>query len=340
MDFLYCFDENYAKVASVSIFSLIKNNEKVRIHAFITDVTKETQVALKNWLSNYGVSISFYETEDLLKDYASIFLHRKINVGTFGRLLASSVLPNEINRIIYLDCDTLIVGNLEELSDLSMGDSLLAGVYDMAMPPVGAKENLGYKKDDIYINAGVLVMDMQTWRKENVEESFLSFCREHPDTLFFDQDALNAVGHGRIKLLPPNYNLTFITSELPYNCAVKLLEPYTTKYYSEEVYCDAQKEPKIIHFATEIFGKPWYDPSYIRFADIWREYYNLTPWKSFPIAKRKYSRTKLIGIYKQICERVILIFYRQKKYDTVSRLYHLLYQRTHMIQRALRRIRC
>lgn len=340
MDFLYCFDENYAKVAAVSMLSLIRNNENVRIHAFVTDVTKETQNIFEKWLSDYSVSISFYKTDDLLKDYASVFSNRKVNVGTFGRLLSASVLPDSVNRIVYLDCDTLVVGNLEELSDLSMGDNLFAGVYDMAMPPVGAKENLGHKKDDIYINAGVLVMDMQTWQKEHVEESFLSFCREHPDTLFFDQDALNAVGYGRIKLLPPNYNLTFITSELPYDCAAKLLEPYTTKYYPREVYCDAQKNPKIIHFATEIFGKPWYEPSYIRFADVWREYYKLTPWKNAPIAKRKYSRSKAIGIYKQISESIILLFYRQKNYDTVSELYHLLYQRTHMIQRALRRIKC
>ena len=68
MDFLYCFDENYAKVAAVSMLSLIRNNENVRIHAFVTDVTKETQNIFEKWLSDYSVSISFYKTDDLLKD--------------------------------------------------------------------------------------------------------------------------------------------------------------------------------------------------------------------------------------------------------------------------------
>lgn len=333
IDVLYCFDENYAKVAAVSILSLLEHHKDLVIHVFTVGISDDTREKFEKWLRQYSVPIYFYNINDKVRKYKEIFIRRKVNVGTFGRLVAPSILPNTIEKLLYLDCDTIVLSELDEMINLPLTEDYLAGVYDMALPPVNVKGNLGFDENDVYINAGILYINMKLWRENNLEQMFYDFCREHPDAIFYDQDAINYVCHDRIYLLPARYNMTFITSELPLREAKRVLDTHTFELYSSEEYTNSQENVCIVHFASEIFGKPWFDVSNIRFADKWREYYAKTPWASRGFMKRKYSNNTIIGIYKKYCEKIITYFYLKKKYGAVVTLYNILYKFTHKIQR-------
>lgn len=336
MQVLYCFDENFLRVASVSIISLLKNNKNVFIHVFTNDKMDESsKCSLYNLVREYGGDICFYDVTKYMEKYKDIF-KQSTNIFICARLIAAIVLPVDIKKVIYLDADTLIVGDLSDLWNADNSGFYIAAVYDMALPPIGAKENLELKKNDIYINSGVLCINLSLWRQDNLTEKFYLFCQQNVDLKYIDQDAINFVCNGKILLLDPKYNMTFITSELPYNVAKQILDKYTFFYYSPYTFLQSQNNPIVIHFATEIFGKPWYDVSNIRYTHEWRKYNALTPWAKMEWVERRYSnKSRILNGYKAICEKMLTRFYLRKNYYVVGVLYNIFYRIPHCIQKQI-----
>ena len=182
---LYSFGEDYAKVAAVSMLSLVNNNTDIEIHAFTINISSSTVELMKKWLASKNVCINFYDINDKVDIYRKIYGHRMNHVGTFGRLLATNILPDNISEILYLDCDTLVLSNLDEIFKIQFNDNLLAGVYDMALPAVNVKNSLGLDDDAFYINAGIVYINLNEWRRKSLHDEFYTFCKNHPNAIFF-----------------------------------------------------------------------------------------------------------------------------------------------------------
>lgn len=339
MHILYCFDEAYSMVAAVSMLSLVKKNKNIIIHVLAINISLQCKEKFSNWLSEMDVKIFFYDVTDLLIPLGKAFEGRNVNIATFGRLFAASVLPEKIDKVLYLDCDTLIIDSLCEISNFNMRDYSIAAVYDMSLPPVGAKRELGYKENEIYVNAGVLYINLNYWREYDLEKRFVDYCMNYPDTTYLDQDAINLICHDSLLLLPAKYNMTFITSEIPFKNAIRMLDRNFYLYYDEQEFTISQKSPCIIHFAGELFGKPWYTESKIKYTDYWRQLRLQTPWSEELLHERHYSNNRYIAIYKKIVEKFITIFYRRGKYTIVSWLYSIFYKGAHKMNYIIKSIR-
>lgn len=161
-------DENYAKYAGVLIASVLYNaSVKDNLTFYILDggisETKKSEILeLKN-IKNCDINFVKIDNE-MFREYMSIKTHKYISLPTYYRLKLPTLLPN-VSRVIYFDCDMVVNSSLAPLFNKNLDDCVMAGVRDIN------KKML--KKNPSYVNAGMLVMDIDAMKRENCEEKFL-----------------------------------------------------------------------------------------------------------------------------------------------------------------------
>lgn len=129
-------------------------------------------------------------------------------LSIFGRYLIPKVIPAD--KVLYLDCDVMVRGSLHPLFEEDVDGYYLAGVPDYNVIFRGKlSERFGpdFKKEE-YVNSGVLLINNQKWREENLFEKLLAFSEKNASYLLWpDQDAVNVVCQKRKKMLPERYNV-------------------------------------------------------------------------------------------------------------------------------------
>lgn len=192
-----------------------------------------------------------------------------------------------MERVLYLDGDTIVKGSLLKLMQTEMHDNWIAGVKDTS-EKIRQRE-LGMDSD--YVNAGVILINMDKWREEKIGERLISFINTCPEKLSYaDQDVLNAVCAGKIEFLELKYNFNHDTNELAL--------PVLSDLYGldqEELY-ECVKD----HFANVVVwhyygtNKPWRKGERLGVSEKeFLKYYNKSRWK----AKRKFISKKKMLIY-------------------------------------------
>lgn len=175
--------------------------------------------------------------------------------ATYFRLLVGEILPPEASKAVYLDADIVVLGDLSELWNMEMNGKLALAVPDAyaksfhlgRMSRMAFKENVRFTSQSSYFNAGVLLIDVEGWRREAVGERALRFIKDYGENLAFrDQDALNCALQGRWGHLSPTWNF----HELP-DCLF-LWNSYL--YHLEDIQ-EAISKPKVVHFTSH--AKPW-----------------------------------------------------------------------------------
>ena len=159
----------------------------------------------------------------------------RLSIVTCFRLLAGDLLPPNAHRAIFLDCDVVVLGDLAHLWQTPTGKHPICAVRDTIIGSVGSPlglanhRELGLPADLPYLNAGVLLLDLDAWREQRLGERFLRYLEErHPQNGYRDQEAMNAVLRGSWGTLDPRWN------QLP----------------GSDV-----EDPWVVHYAT--WEKPW-----------------------------------------------------------------------------------
>lgn len=189
----------YNRYAAVTIVSLLENTSSpVEFHLLYDELKNSTCPA---WSENrqkyheieqkYGTKITFHHV--FVPEWCSEMpALRFFTIGTLLRLFIPEVL-SEVDRVIYLDCDIVVRGDIQSLWDENLGTS-----------SIGARSHVG--KSDF--NAGVLLMDLSAIRQNyDLTRSSLQFLSDHPKTPCLDQDALNFVFEDAYHQLDRKYNL-------------------------------------------------------------------------------------------------------------------------------------
>jgi lipopolysaccharide biosynthesis glycosyltransferase len=135
----------------------------------------------------------------------------RISMETYLRFLLPEVL-SEYDQAIYLDCDILVFSDLAELACMPMTEPVSAVVNDEA--EVGYCDDiLGFNKGE-YFNTGIMIMDLNAFRAQNISEKCISYLTTHPDAKYQDEEALNVVLRGHWCRLPLKWNLQWKLHEL------------------------------------------------------------------------------------------------------------------------------
>ena len=200
-----------------------------------------------------------------------------IAISAYARLFLSSFIPKDIDKILYVDCDVVFNNDITKLWKKNIAAYSIGGVLD-TLPDYKAKELIGLKNNDAYVNSGVLLINLDYWRNNNIEQQFIDFLLYHNGEIHHhDQGIINAVCKNRL-ILKPKYNLTSTYLSHPY----WLLEKTNTPFYTQDVVKDAIVKPAIIHFTEGFYNRPWISNSKHPMANVFRKYRNMTLWKNKP----------------------------------------------------------
>ena len=168
MDVVYIFDENYACYAGVSIESLLYNNQHlngIHIHAVVTAVSEGNIRKLKDTVARYGRELSIVDATDVEERLCGLKVPEyNGSRATYYRLFFSELLP-DLDRIIYIDCDTIVSGRIDGLIDHDLGGHTIAMAYDSNNHV--SKMRHGFGRDDEYYCAGIMLVDLKRWRESD-----------------------------------------------------------------------------------------------------------------------------------------------------------------------------
>ena len=277
LNVVFAADNNYASFLSISLLSLLKHNENdfENINVYILDdvINNKNKQKIISLTENPSCSITFIETKKIDEmDFSVLGLTRNLNkssLTTYARLFMSSLLPKHVDKVIYLDCDSLVVDSYNELWKEDISNYYCAGVLDGINTSV--KRFLGFKDDETYINAGFLLVNLKKWREDKVEEKFIKFMDENQNRFYqHDQGVLNNIFKNQILIVEPKYNLQIYFQTLDYDLARKFT-CMETEYYTKAIVDNSRNHPVFLHFCGPNYDRPWFNKDH-PYAAIFREY--------------------------------------------------------------------
>lgn len=282
LDVVFSCDENYVMPAGVMLCSLFENNQDalIRVHGLYRG-KGDFLAPLQTLCERYGGSFIPYEMSKI--ELPSLPVYQKsqradITVSAYYRLFVAEVLPADLDKVLYLDCDIVVESSIKDLWEVNLDGYPLGAVPDNQNSNVHLTNRLGYNVNDGYFNSGVLLINLNYWREHNVLKSFKDYIAENYYNLqHHDQDVLNHEFHGLKMELPIRYN--FLTSLM-----------YKEKYihvscsYFDQI-SEAYVHPCIIHYCGT--DRPWYSNSTHPMKAYWYKYQNLTEWKGQNWGRKK-----------------------------------------------------
>lgn len=209
MEIVYAINNNYSQHIAASIASVISNNtgNKINFHIINTGISNKNKNKLKK-LESKDVKLNFYEvSNEELNSYSVNIQH--ITKETYLRFLIQDILQN-INKVLYLDADTIVNKRLDDIWSTDLTNYSIAGTNDNWIESVGYKKEIEFKKEELYINAGVLLLNLHRMRQENASMLFKKTYEKYKNIIRYqDQDIINIAYKGKIKELPIEFNYTF-----------------------------------------------------------------------------------------------------------------------------------
>lgn len=323
MNVCYSTDENYAIHTCVSIYSLLLNNKTIKnisiyiIENRLSEITKSKIKKIVNQFIEIGyerklIFLNFLLYESFIKDAKPCG-----SLSTYGRLFLQDYLK-DIDKIIYIDCDTVVLNNIETLFDIQMDGFAVAGVQDICS--FINRKPLGLNENDRYINAGVQLINLKYWRENDGMKKCLDFIRKFDGKVpFEDQGTINGVFVNKIKIIHPKYN--FMNHMLRFN-ANKISLIYNIKnYYSNKEIKEANSKPCIVHFTAGFYLRPWFSNSNHPYRKAYKKYrkYLFDDIGTFKKNKKPIKTVEKIkhSLYLILPYFILKLFYKTKRQENV-----------------------
>lgn len=251
-------DDNYSLPLATTIFSILKNaNLESSLHFHILDggITDKNVRKINKVFNKLG------------KQHFINWIHPDLSqlndLSTPGRppsiylpILIPSLLPDHCKKAVFLDCDMIIESDISKLASLEMDGSPIMAVRDYLIQICSDREGiatfkeLGGEADSPYFNSGVMVLNIELWRKENLTEKAIDYIQKNRDTIYhYDQGVLNALFIDKWKELDPMWNQQ--------GCLFWPQVLKKTRYTEQllENYEQLVNQPYIIHYLSP--SKPW-----------------------------------------------------------------------------------
>lgn len=291
---VYCTDDNFVDVCCVSIISLLENKGREQVYIYIIDNSisqkgKEKILQIVNkFVDAYLEFLLFPKLEESLPVKVK-YDKTHLSISTFGRLFIGNLLNKQIEKIIYLDCDTVVLKNLKELFEFDLKGYVIGGVDDCKSKRY--RQVLGLSSTAKYINAGVLLIDLKKWREEECEKKIISYIERYNGKIHFeDQGAINAAINPYIIQLPICFNVMTHNFDMDFHELMKFRNP--VMQYTPKIIRNAIQNPCIIHFTSSFLtkGRVWNSETNHKMKDVYVHYMkeaSVTEKKYNPSAKNK-----------------------------------------------------
>lgn len=310
MNVLYTCDNNYVWLMGISAISMFENNKEIidlDVYLIGENISDENKQILADIGEKYNRRITVFDVPQL--DIPDALVSARWPLSAFIRLYAGELLPDSFNKILYLDCDTIIYGSLSTLDNWDVSEKVFWGVKDCIGKEY--KKNIGIEGNGLYVNAGVLLINLSKLRRISVKDKLASYMSKYEKLISFaDQDVLNGAFKGSIGVLPPQYDVMTIVATYSYEDIVRLRKP--TNYYSEEEIINAVTNPILIHYTTNMLTvRPWFSNTNHPLSEKFRQYMSISPWSGRVLSEMHFiaKEAKIIKLVNclppKICKRVL-----------------------------------
>lgn len=299
MNVLYTSNDNYAMLLGISLTSLYISNVNVnQINVYIVDdgIGDENKEKLLKTAKKYNRELFFIEMPQMYELLGCRPDTLKWGDNIFCRLYIPTLFSEKltIEKILYLDCDTIICSSLTDLWNCDLeGRFCAAGLECMGNLH---KKLIGLKREDVYVNSGVLLIDVKAWREHGIEQICTDFLHNHLRKLEYpDEGILNGTLKGKIKVLAPEYNLTSLKCTFTYQ-ELKLYRRSAIMYEKEE-YIKALKHPVIIHYTScFMIRRPWIygERDHHFFEKEFLKMQSSSEWRDMPLIRQKEPVLRII----------------------------------------------
>lgn len=266
MNILYTLDNNFFPQLLVSLDSLIKNTTcKLNVYVICDEISNENTSKL-SILNNNRINIQIKEAPQISE---KLIPDRKSSSQFYRLYLTDIFTPMEkIDRLIYLDCDTLITSEeFETLAVINLQGNVIGATIDPWSKKYKRMFNMPITNN--MFNSGVIVVDLKLWRIKKITERLSSLIEHRKHFIQGDQGLLNELFKGSFFTLDPKFNV--ITSYYEFSYAELMNFRRPTSYYSEKDIRNALQYPSVIHFiSTFSHNRPWFEESKHPYNNQWR----------------------------------------------------------------------
>ena len=279
-----CFslDENYSEQLSVAITSLLLNSDEDESFSFyvlnekMSEINRKKILALKKTkdfeINFIDVDANAFIDFPIPRNRWTECKESTISRPAYFKYLIANQLSH-LDKVLYLDCDILVINTLKELYNIDIGENYAAMVQDVENEKLSKTFQLSN-----YFNTGVMLINLKKWREEKINDRLMQATYDNIDSILFaDQDIFNIVFENKIMKLPKRWNYQFFLCNKEDNISL---------YQNVHNY-------NIIHFAGK--NKPWNQPYN---SVIFDEYYSILEKTPFKNNLLKYKQMKYEHMYK------------------------------------------
>ena len=277
LNIVYITDGNFEKPCGVSLFSVLENNKDMEMEIYVLEngISEEARNRYADWTSR----IHFIDIRDFMDRTDAFDDANGFRPIVYARLLLTQYLPDSIDKVLYLDGDTIVNGSLKALAKMQLSEDIwAAAVPEAYMPTKIMQRSIGFSKGDIYYNAGVMLINVRAWRENNLTERFIRYLIANKDRIRFnDQDILNACCKGHVQMLQPTYNMN---PNLPW-FPVWFVERHLVwgrLLPGKEAYRRMLENPVIVHYMGD--ERPWIVGNHNYYGKLWERYAEACGWKT------------------------------------------------------------
>ncbi len=280
-------DDNYIPFLSATLHSIVDNCDKTRsyfVSVLHTGISEKHIEKITTYYTRPYFTVKFYDISEAVHRISER-LHTRdyYSKSTYYRLFIPELFP-DLDKALYLDCDIIVTGDINELYDTALGDNLVGAVTDGFVITLDdlapyVLNRVGVDEREDYFNAGVLLMNLDKMRKEKFSSLFTDLLSSVKFTVAQDQDYLNVICKNKVAKIGGEWN------EMPVQNSVN-------------------PNAKLIHFNLDF--KPWHKEG-VLYADKFWYYADACPYKKeIYEARRKFHISLLVKAEKETLNLVAL----------------------------------
>lgn len=237
MTVVYACDDNYAKLTAVSAVSLLKHNPGVEIILVGCRLKPESIEIVKSRIEKFSGTFRYVDVSAKINELQAMGACSYVSYAVYSRIFIGELLPDLHGKVLYLDCDTLIVDSIAKIFETDLRGNPLALAPDAAHPAY--KRVISLPANKPYYNTGVTLIDLDEWRLRRCTERLMEELKApHGRNPLGDQDIIVRVLNDEITELDRRWN-----------------------FLSQYILYGRKERPAIYHFSGNTLGRPWFTSS-------------------------------------------------------------------------------
>ncbi|WP_027000196.1 glycosyltransferase family 8 protein [Eisenibacter elegans] len=257
----------YAQHFGVMCVSLFAHSPKQRFEVYLvcSDLYEADRRKLRRLFDQGGHQLHVLPFQETLVAHFPLSAHA--HYANYYRLFLADLLPPQLDKVLYLDCDMIFQGDIAPLWQTDLGNYWVAAVTDVSVNNPQARLPM---KQERYFNSGLMLVNLAKWRTEKLSRQATAFVESFEGTLnSWDQDVLNVLFDGHWLSLDLHWNVQSYFYDIP--------DELLTQKPDKNAILAARARPVVVHYTASI--KPWQPHSTHLKKQLYQHYQQQSPWR-------------------------------------------------------------